>query len=39
LAQMGEKVMNNKGCVACHNINTEVRKVGPGFKNLFGNFR
>jgi cytochrome c oxidase subunit 2 len=36
LAQMGEKVMNVKACIACHNLNTEERKIGPGFKNLYG---
>ena len=39
LAQMGEKVMNVKACTACHNLNTEVRKIGPGFKNLYGKNR
>lgn len=39
LAKMGEKVMSVKACTACHNLNSEERKIGPGFKNLFGKKR
>ena len=39
LVQMGEKIMNNKACTACHNIKTEQKLIGPGFKNLWGKKR
>ncbi len=35
LAQKGQKLYNDKGCVACHSVDGSV-KVGPSWKSVFG---
>jgi cytochrome c oxidase subunit 2 len=35
LAQQGKKVMEQKGCIACHSDDGS-RKIGPSYKGLFG---
>lgn len=35
LAQKGQKLYNDKGCVACHSVDGSV-KVGPSWKGVFG---
>lgn len=38
LAEIGQKVLNLKGCVACHNTDA-TKKVGPGFAGIWGSSR
>jgi cytochrome c oxidase subunit 2 len=35
LAQRGQKLYNEKGCVACHSIDGSL-KVGPSWKGIYG---
>jgi cytochrome c oxidase subunit 2 len=35
LAQKGQKLYNDKGCVACHSVDGST-KVGPSWKSIFG---
>ena len=35
MVQIGKKVFQQKGCMACHTITTE-KRIGPGLQGLFG---